>query len=1099
MSFTDHFNPHPKRRIDQLAPVPAVASQSAATDPDIKALLGQMAGQMAEAERRHGDAMRDMQTRLDRMAQEAQQVRSDAPAAAIDSIARIETSVAGLADRIGEVSRERQAQRAENEDQQAAAAAAAPKHEPREPFRSPPIEDAPAPLRSALNALDSALQAPLAMPAAQPAASASVARDPAEPWDQEQADALSQLYEMGAAGLAPSRPEVFFPESVKADEPREAVVVHEPAADSVRPMAAVATFVPASLLAPVAGLGDDKAWLDGKFAEIARGIERQLAETRPDSGLLAMGNRLDLLESRFTAALSGVAQRTDLAGLSEIERQIGDMAAQFERTERQLARLDVLEWQLKDMTARMTDLADQQAAAAHNQSMFAQQHADFVDQHSQSLTRQQPFAPSASEPHPQADYHAIADAAAERVAVRLASAPARADAAPARELEALIQGYISERRRGDEHTAMALDTVQEALARLIDRVDQFEVQAEPAPSAQFQPVVHANAAAPVPELQIPEAIEAPPAFGRRPAPPVLPTYDDEEAAPVRPELPPSDPSRPQANRATLNTLKDFEAAALRARAKASASGARAGINAPVEAANDPAPVVAGSARKNAFKPALMIATVCCLLFGAGFMMFTFMKPGQPMKSETRIAPAQSLPLKAALPQGQAERAAPAPLMRPTADGQPVPQERQGGRPNAAAQPASVPPAQAAKPEPLEPLLPTPSRERSVPDTVNDDLSQNATPPTAPVAAAEANRPRVPAGIAVQAPGNQVNIQELIRIQERQKQAAASSRLGAMQVGRPFAPTGAAPAIAGGQAPDAQPAQPAAQPAERPAVAPAPRLQPVSAVAVPASQTADTEPAEILEPVTRPSSGHELPPAMIGPMSLRLAAAKGDPSAEFEVAARFAEGRGVPQDYVQANTWYQRSAGRGFAPAQYRLGTLYERGMAVAKDTARARIWYKRAAEQGHVKAMHNLAVLLAGADTQTADYANAATLFTQAAERGLADSQFNLAVLYENGLGLMRDQRQAFKWYALAALGGDREAAKRRDAVRGKLDREDIKAADAAIQGFRPRSVDTQVNDPHAAGDAWRNRAEQQSQLIAPPQLVQPPQQVTQPPAKLRP
>ena len=112
----------------------------------------------------------------------------------------------------------------------------------------------------------------------------------------------------------------------------------------------------------------------------------------------------------------------------------------------------------------------------------------------------------------------------------------------------------------------------------------------------------------------------------------------------------------------------------------------------------------------------------------------------------------------------------------------------------------------------------------------------------------------------------------------------------------------------------------------------------------------------------------LPPATVGPLSLRLAAANGDPSAAFEVGARLAEGKGTSQNFTEAITWYQKSAAQGFAQAQYRLGTLYERGLGVKADVARAQSWYERAAEQGHIKAMHNLAVLSAGRSTGSPDY-----------------------------------------------------------------------------------------------------------------------------------
>ena len=156
---------------------------------------------------------------------------------------------------------------------------------------------------------------------------------------------------------------------------------------------------------------------------------------------------------------------------------------------------------------------------------------------------------------------------------------------------------------------------------------------------------------------------------------------------------------------------------------------------------------------------------------------------------------------------------------------------------------------------------------------------------------------------------------------------------------------------------------------------------------------------------------ELPPLMIGPHSLRHAAAGGNAAAQFEVAARFAEGKGVKQDLEQAAKWYQRAATQGLASAQYRLAALHERGLGVPADLARAKVWYKRAAEQGSLKAMHNLAVLSAGnGDGGTADYATAGRWFAEAAARGLADSQYNLGILHENGLGVARDVGAAYKW-----------------------------------------------------------------------------------------
>ncbi len=72
-----------------------------------------------------------------------------------------------------------------------------------------------------------------------------------------------------------------------------------------------------------------------------------------------------------------------------------------------------------------------------------------------------------------------------------------------------------------------------------------------------------------------------------------------------------------------------------------------------------------------------------------------------------------------------------------------------------------------------------------------------------------------------------------------------------------------------------------------------------------------------------------------PDPLRLAAEAGDPVAAYEIATRFAEGKGVARDLAQAAEWYQRAADAGLAVAEYRLGSLYERGQGVARDQARA--------------------------------------------------------------------------------------------------------------------------------------------------------------------
>jgi localization factor PodJL len=210
----------------------------------------------------------------------------------------------------------------------------------------------------------------------------------------------------------------------------------------------------------------------------------------------------------------------------------------------------------------------------------------------------------------------------------------------------------------------------------------------------------------------------------------------------------------------------------------------------------------------------------------------------------------------------------------------------------------------------------------------------------------------------------------------------------------------------------------------------------------------------------------LPPSDLGPLTLRQAAAEGDPRAQYVIALRYAEGQGTPQNLVEAARWFERAASAGLAPAQYRLGTMYERGQGVSKDLGRARSWYQAAAEKGNVKAMHNLAVSLSSRQNGTPDYAAASKWFAEAASHGLADSQFNLGILAEHGLGMSKDPAEAYKWFALAAKAGDAEAAKRRDAIKLQLDPAVLAEADRAVAAWSAKEAQAEANGVPEP-DAW--------------------------------
>jgi localization factor PodJL len=224
----------------------------------------------------------------------------------------------------------------------------------------------------------------------------------------------------------------------------------------------------------------------------------------------------------------------------------------------------------------------------------------------------------------------------------------------------------------------------------------------------------------------------------------------------------------------------------------------------------------------------------------------------------------------------------------------------------------------------------------------------------------------------------------------------------------------------------------------------------------------------LAPPTGPSAGELMPAIPPGiSASLREATAAGQPNAQYELAMRLFEGRGLPKDQPAAARWFERAASLGLAPAQYRLGSMYEKGIGVARDPAAAKRWYLKAAEAGNARAAHNLAVMSAEPGEGAPNYAEAVKWFRRAAELGVRDSQYNLAMLYARGLGVERDIGQSWFWLSLAAQRGDADAATKRDEIAREMDPAALASAAEAFMKFKAVRPDPVANEVAAPPGGW--------------------------------
>ena len=205
------------------------------------------------------------------------------------------------------------------------------------------------------------------------------------------------------------------------------------------------------------------------------------------------------------------------------------------------------------------------------------------------------------------------------------------------------------------------------------------------------------------------------------------------------------------------------------------------------------------------------------------------------------------------------------------------------------------------------------------------------------------------------------------------------------------------------------------------------------------------------------------PSTVATPKMRQAAAAGDAFAQFEIATRFAEGKGVAQDQGQAFAWYERAATRGLAAAQFRLAAYYERGLGVEPDKERAKVWYHprrrpglcpRHAQSGRPDGRHRRAPgrlrspRPAGSGKPPTAASPTANSISPSSTRTAAACRRSLP--------------EAYKWFALAARSGDPASARRLEQVKARLEPAELEAAEQKLATWQPSRPMRPLSPPHA-------------------------------------
>ncbi len=133
-----------------------------------------------------------------------------------------------------------------------------------------------------------------------------------------------------------------------------------------------------------------------------------------------------------------------------------------------------------------------------------------------------------------------------------------------------------------------------------------------------------------------------------------------------------------------------------------------------------------------------------------------------------------------------------------------------------------------------------------------------------------------------------------------------------------------------------------------------------------------------------------------------------------------------KDYKTALKAFKTLAKQGDGYSQMMVGAMYFGGNGVAKDNYEGLDWYKKAAKSGYTEAQFRLgSVLLSGVGGIPMDSAEGEKWLLTAAEKGHEEAQNFLALSYSTGMGLKKNNAQAYFWWTILSEHGKNKELKK--------------------------------------------------------------------------
>lgn len=75
--------------------------------------------------------------------------------------------------------------------------------------------------------------------------------------------------------------------------------------------------------------------------------------------------------------------------------------------------------------------------------------------------------------------------------------------------------------------------------------------------------------------------------------------------------------------------------------------------------------------------------------------------------------------------------------------------------------------------------------------------------------------------------------------------------------------------------------------------------------------------------------------------IELAEQEQEAEAQYILGLKYYNGDSVPQDFVKARKWFEKSAHQGHVDAQYNFGVMYHEGQGGPQDNDKAQEWIEK--------------------------------------------------------------------------------------------------------------------------------------------------------------